>query len=82
MIAIVSQEVTAQGFSATLTDGKTTMDVFRFSSGMVNVVVRNAAHSAYRGSGKVFASWEAAKGGYKSASSRSLIEAAETMERG
>jgi hypothetical protein len=50
--------------------------VCRGATNYVQVIVQNAAHRAYRGMGKRFASMEAALNAYKTAAVRGMIETA------
>lgn len=47
--------------------------------GTVRVLCKNASHRAYRGTGRIFPSWDEAIAGYKSAEMREIIETAKHL---
>jgi hypothetical protein len=78
LVQITSQCESQYSKSVELSNGKTSICVsIDRSDGWVQVICQNAAHRVWRGAGRFFPSFEAALAGYKSASVRSLIQAAE-----
>lgn len=87
MTMITTGDVTSHTYSGFTTlsvevtvDLKKTFSVMlSLNSGEVRTLCKNASHQAYRGVGRGFPTFEAARDGYKSTAAKVAIEEAETM---
>lgn len=76
-IQITSQEINPGGTShVTATAGKVSAYVGKYGAYMINVTAQNASHKVWRGSGRIFSSWENAAAAYKSAEMKAIIATA------
>lgn len=74
-IMITSQSQSNGRVYFELSSGKKDVDIsFHAELGMVNVLCKNAAHKAWKGTGRTFWSFEEARAAYKSSDVKAMID--------